>query len=299
MKTKLEMMVAYMAGRKGEAAESIRRERDDPTSDASLCLEALRSRSRRMFGANLPEMADPIPSPAIRWRMTAREKALRRFPSLLIGGSSAALVLIALGLAWRAQDDRLRQLEVTLARREAGWGDRFNRLEAALTRRETPSQTQSASSVGPKVLEPKPPTSVDTQTSLALARLEARLGELGQRIGEGQPRQVEDDQQVAQLRRDLDRLRQEVESAGRASKQESEGLSLAVGEILDLLRRLTMRLRATEPMQLPAPMPVLPQGHEAGFGQGPGMMHGPGQVPGQAQLPGQDHSYGATGRGKR
>jgi hypothetical protein len=287
MKTKLEMMVVYLAGRKGEAAESIRRELEDPTSEASCCLEAVRSRSRRVFGADLPEMADPIPSRSIRNRATARGMAGRRLPWLLFGASSAALVFIAVGTAWRAQDDRLRHLEATLARREDGWGDRFNRLEAALTRREPPSQRQPASSNGPNLQELKPPTPADGTTSLALARIEARLGELGQRLGEGQPRQDQDDQRVAQLRRDLDRLRQEVEIAVRSSKQESQELSVAVREILELLRRLTI------------PIPVPPQGHEPGVGQGPGMISGPGQVPGQAQMPGQDHSYRAPGRGKR
>jgi hypothetical protein len=299
MKTKLEMMVAYLAGRKGDAAESIRRELLDPTSEASRCFEAVRSRSRGLFGADLAAMADPIPSPAIHSRATARAAAGRRLPSRLIAASSAALVLVAVGLAWRAQDERLRHLEATLARRETGWADRFNRLEAALTRRELASQRQPASSNGPKVAEPKAPISADMPTSLALARIEARLGELGQRLGAGQPRQNENDEQVAHLRLDLDRLRQEVESAGRSSKQESQGLSVAVREILELLRRLTMRSRAAEPMQVPVPIPVLPQGHEPGVGQGPGMMPGSGLVPGQVQMPGQDHSYGAPGRGKR
>jgi hypothetical protein len=299
MKTKLEMMVAYLAGRKGEAAESIRRELEDPTSEASRCLEAVRSRSRGIFGADFPEMPEPIPSRSIRNRATARGMAGRRLPSLLFGASSAALVFIAMGTAWRAQDDRLRHLEATLARGEARWGDRFNRLEAALTKREAPSQRQPASSNGPNLQELKPPTPTDWPTSLVLARIEARLGELGQRLGEGQPRQDPDDQQVAQVRRDLDRLRQEVESAVRASKQESQQLSAAVREILELLRRLTMRSRATEPMQVPLPIPFPPQGHEPGVGQGPGMISGPGQVPGQAQMPGQDPFYRAPGRGKR
>ncbi len=118
--------------------------------------------------------------------------------------------------------------------------------------------------------ELKPPIPVDSPTSLALARIEARLGELGQRLGEGQPRQDQDDPQLAQLRRDLDRLRQEVESAVRASKQESQELSVAVREILELLRRLAMRSRAMEPMQVPVPIPVPPQGHEPGTWPRPG-----------------------------
>jgi hypothetical protein len=297
MKTKLEMMVAYLAGRKGEAAESIRREFEDPTSEASRCLEAVRSRSREVFGADVPEMPDPIPSRSFRNRATTRQRAGRRLPSLLVGASSAALVFIAVGTAWRAQDHRLRHLEATLARREDRWGDRFNRLEAALTKRESPSPRQPANSNAPNLQELKPPTPADRPTSLALARIEARLGELEQQLGQGQPKQDQDDQQVAQLRRELDRLRQEVEIAVRANKQESQKLSVAIREILDLLRRLLMNSRATEPMQGPVPIPVAPQGHEPGVGQGPGMMSGPGQV--QGQMPGQDHSYRAPGRGKR
>jgi hypothetical protein len=299
MKTKLEMMVAYLAGRKGDGAELIRRELADPTSDASLCLEAVRSRSRGVFGADLPAMPRPIPSRSIRKGATERAMAGRRLPSLLVGASSAALVLIAVGMAWRAQDDRLRHLEASLARREARWGDRFNRLEAAVTRREAPSLRQPASANGPNLQELMPTTPADGPTSLALARIEARLGELGQRLGEGQPRLDQDDQQVAQLRRDLDGLRQEVKIAVRGSKQESQELSVAVREILQLLRRLTMHSRTTEPMQFPVPIPFQPHGHEPGVGQGTGMISGPSQVPGQSQMPGQDQSYRAPGRGKR
>jgi hypothetical protein len=299
MKTKLEMMVAYLAGRKGDAAESIRRELQDPTSEASRCLEAVRLRSRGLFSADLPEMPDPIPFRPIRDRATARRIPGRRLRSLLVGASSAALLFVAVGTAWRAQSDRLRQLEATLARHEDRWGDRFNHLEAALTRREAPSQRQPASSNAPKLQELKPPTPAETPTSLALARIEARFGELEQKLGEGQPRPDQGDQQVAQLRGDLDRLRQDMEIAVRASKQESQKLSVAVREILELLRSLTINSRATAPMQVPEQIPFPPHGHESGVGPGPGMMSGPGQVPGQAQMPGQDLPHRAPGRGKR
>jgi hypothetical protein len=299
MKTKLEMMVTYLAGRKGEAAESIRRELDDPTSEASRCLVALQSRSRSAFSAEPPETPVPMPSRSIPNGATAREMPGKRLPSLLLGAFSAALVLVAVGMAWQAQDERLRHLEATLARREAAWGDRFDLFEAALTRCEALSKRQIASSNGPNPQEPKPPVQTDGTTSLALARIEARLGELGQRLGEAQPRQDQDDQQLAQVRRDLDRLRQEVESAVRTSKQESQGLSVTVREILELLRRLMMHSRMTDPMQVPMPIPGLPQGREPGLGQWPGKIPGPGQVPGQAQMPDQDHSNGTPGRGRR
>jgi hypothetical protein len=218
--------------------------------------------------------------------------------ALLFGTSAAALVLLVVGATWRTPENRLRHLEAILARQEARWRERFQLFEAALTRREAPLQRQTPSSRGPNSPELKPPNPGDRPTSLALARIEARLGELGQRLGEGQPRQDQDDQRVAQLRGDLDRLRQEVEMAGRASKQESQELSVAVREILHLLRRLAMHSRVPEPMPVPVPIPVPPQGPEPGVGQGPGMIAGPGQVPGQARMP-KDHSPMAPGRGNR
>jgi hypothetical protein len=299
MKSKLEMMVAYLAGRKGDGAELIRRELADPTSDASLCLEAMRSRSRGVFGADLPAMPGPIPSRSIRNGATQRAMAGRRLPSLFVGASSAALMFIALSMAWRSQDDRFRHLEATLGRRDTRWGDRFDRLEAAVARREPPSKVQPVSSNRPNLQELKPTTQADAPTTLALARIEARLGELGQRVGEGQPRQDPDDPRVAQLARDLDRLRQEMEIAGRASKQESQELSLAVREILHILRRLAMHSRAPEPMPVPVPTPFPPQGHEPGMGQGPGMTPRPGPVPGPGQMPGPGQPRLAPGRGNR
>jgi hypothetical protein len=299
MKTKLEMMVAYLAGRKGEAADSIRRELEDPTSEASRCLDAVRSRSRMLFGADLAEMPVLIPSRSIPDRTTARGMAGRRQRSLLVGASSAALIFIAVGMQWRAQHVRLRHLEATLVRGESRWEDRFNRLEAALARRQAPSQTQPASAIRPNRQELKPVSPAEIPTNLALARIEARLGELGQRLGNGQSRQDQDNQSVAQLQRDLDRLRQDVEVSVRTSKQESQELSVAVREIRELLRRLTIRSLATEPMQVPVLIPVPLQGHELGVGQNPNMISRPRQVPGQGQMPDQDHSNKAPGRGKR
>ena len=298
MKTKLEMMVAYLAGRKGEAADLIRRELDDPTSEVSLCFEAVRSRSRGLFGADPPEMPVLIPSRSIRKRETARGMARTRLPSLFLGAAAAALVFIAVGMAWRAQTNRFHHLEATLETREARWGDRFNRLEAALAKREAPSKGLPARPNGPNVQEIKPTTPADGPTSLALARIEARLGQLGQPPAQG-PAPIQDDQQVAQLQRDLDVLRQELKTASRASGQASQELNGAVREILQLLRRLMMQSRAAGPMQVPVPIPVPTHGLEPGLGQGSGMLPGPTHVPGQAQMPGQDPSFGATGRGKR
>jgi hypothetical protein len=299
MKTKLEMMVAYLAGRQGETAELIRRELEDPTSEASRCLEAMRSRSRRVFSTDGLETQDLIRPPSIRSRATAPKVARKRLAPLVVAASSAALVIIVVGVAWRAQDDRLRHVEAIHAEREARWTDRFNRLEAALLKWEAPSRRQTPGAKGPNAPELKTPAPSDPPTSLALARIEARLGELGQRLGEKQPGQDPNDPRVAQLAQDLDRLRQEIETAGRTSKQQSQELSVAVREIVHLLRRLAMHSRAPEPMQVPVPIPFTPQGHEPGMGQAPGMVPGPGQVPGPAQMPSQGQSHLAPGRGNR
>jgi hypothetical protein len=161
---------------------------------------------------------DPLPARPIRDRTTAPGIAGRRLPSLLLGASAAALVVLAVAAAWRSQDGRLRRLEATLARREAGWADRFDRLEATLARREAPPPGEPPGSKAANSRELQPPTPADGSTKLALARIEARLGELGRQLEEGQAGRDQDDQRGAQIRRDLDRLRQEVEMAVRASR---------------------------------------------------------------------------------
>ena len=295
MKTKLEMMVAYLAGRQGEAAGSIRRELGDRTSEASRWLEALRSRSGGILGAGPPEMADPRPARPIRDRTTGRGMAGRRLAALLLGASAAALVLLAVAAAWRSQEGRLRRLEATLGRREAGWADRFDRLEAALARRQAPPHGEPPGSKTVNSRELPPRTPADRPTHLALARIEARLGELGQRLEEGQAGRDQDDPRVAQIRRDLDRLRQEVELAVRASRQEGQQLGAAVREILQLLRRLASRSRLMEMMPVPVPIPVSPSGYEPRVGQGLDMI----PVPGPAQVPGPAATQPAPGRSHR
>jgi hypothetical protein len=291
MKTKLEMMVAYLAGRQGEAAGSIRRELGDPTSDASRWLEALRSRSAGLLGADAPKPPTPIPARPTRDRTPGPEKAGRRLP-VLLGSSAAALAVLAVAASWRWQDGRLRGLEAALERREARWADRFDRLEAALARREAPPQAEPAvpKAVSPREL--KPPTTADRPTSLALARIEARLGELDQRLEAVQAGRGQDDERVAQVRRDLDRLRQEVETAGRASRQEGRELGAAIREVLQLLRRLASQPASIETIPVPVPIPVSPPGPMPGVGQGPGMIPGSGRP----QVPEMPYSQRASGR---
>ena len=311
MKTKMEMMVGYLAGRQDETAGSIRRELEDPSSEASRWLEAVRARSREIFGPGSPEGLDSVatrpgrlpeeprliaPRP-IRNRPTAPAPRVpeRRPSRTLWGASAAALMLLAAGAAWRAQDDRLRRLETILVRREARWGDRLKHLEETLTKREAPPQKQAPSPKAPSSGDVRPSTPLDRPTRLALNRIEGKLGELERRLGESRTSEDLADQRVAQLRRDLDQLKQEVQTSSRAGRQEMQDLSRAVGELLLLVRRLATHPQGQEPMQIPVP----PQGQDMGFGRGPAIRLGPGQIPNQGQMPGQEHDHIDPGWGNR
>jgi len=295
MTTKLEILVGYLAGRQGTASESIRRELEDPTSEASRWLEAVQKRSRAVSRPGSPVAQCLISSASMRNGKTSRGWVRKRLLPFVSGVSAASLVLIAMGVAWRAQDDRLLRLETVLAAREAKWGTRFDHLDAALTRREvvpkgkTPGSKESVSPQG------KPSATVDGPTVLALARIEARLGEVGERLREAQSSQNQSDPAIDELRRDVERLRKEVETRAQSSKQESHEQSLVVQEILQLLRRLAMRPWGPQPMQFPVPEPL--QERQRRGGQAPGLMPGMEQVPGQGQVTDQDHPRMDPGQG--
>ncbi len=293
MKTKLEIMVGYLAGRQGEDVESIRRELADPSSEASRWLEAVR-RGRGGSSARARRRNGTSSRLARADRQRSRDSSQLARPAIgrphqrpgcpggdrhgsSRGASAAALVLLAVGAAWRAQDDRLRRLETILDRRETRWGDRFQHLEEALTKHEAPPQKQAPSPKEPSPREVKPPALLDGPTRLALNRIERKLGELEQRLGESRTSQDLADQQVADLRRDLDQLKQEVQTSSRA-----------VREVLLLVRRLATRIQGQQPMQVP----VAPQGTDPGFGRGPGILFGPGLIPNQGQMPGLEHNDG-------
>ena len=100
MTTKLEMMVGYLAGRQGKAAESIRRELEDPTSEASRWLEVMRRRTRRKSPrSSLTTARQPSSSDSVRNGVTIQKPGPKRLLPFLSGVSAASLVFLAIGLA--------------------------------------------------------------------------------------------------------------------------------------------------------------------------------------------------------
>ena len=131
MKTKLEMMAGYLAGRRDESADLIRQELGDPASEACRFLEAMREKSRGALEVNPPRRPDYGPA--------ARGPIARAFPKparlpVTVVALVVSPLLIAVGAAWWAHDQRLRGIEASLSRGDEGWEGRVRRLETAVAR---------------------------------------------------------------------------------------------------------------------------------------------------------------------
>jgi hypothetical protein len=240
MKTKLEMMAGYLAGRRDESADLIRQELGDPASEACRFLEAMREKSRGALEVNPPGRPDPVPAPAAPVARALRGPARLRVAVLALVVSP---VLIAVAAAWWAHDLRLRRIEASLAREDERWGGRVRSLETAVARGRDATES-------------------------ALARLEAALGKLERRLGEDHASRLDpDDPTVARLRRDLDDLRENLGASERADRQDLQELRSAIEEALRLLRLLEARPPAQPPVQVPVPV-LIPMP-----AQGPGLKH--------------------------
>jgi hypothetical protein len=292
MKTKLELMVGYLAGRQGDSVESIRLELRDPTSEASRWLEAVRSKSRAMLDAGSLEAQGSGP-PLVPKNSENRGRARNRLVRMFLGTAAAALAFLGGVAAWRAQDESLKRLEATLRHQEARWEARFNQVDSIFERMETVRPSKLPTSREPVSREGKSERPAEPQPYLALARIEARLLEFGKRLEETTRSQAQSDPTIDQLRRELEQIGQLVEARSRASQQEMQSLNAVVQEVLQMLARLSLNSRVPDVMQVPLPVPVPPQGLLPGFGQGPGML--PGAV--QDQAPGQENHRGRLDNG--
>jgi hypothetical protein len=142
MKTKLEMMAGYLAGRRDESTERIRQELSDPASEASCFLEAMRAKSREALPENPPK------------------QPLRPWLPFTVLAMVIAPLLIAAGVASWAHDRRLRRIEASRPREDEQWEDRIRRLETAIAR--------DGNTAG----------SARARLESALDKLERRLGEI-------------------------------------------------------------------------------------------------------------------------
>jgi hypothetical protein len=275
-------MVGYLAGRQGRGAESIRRELEDPTSEASRWLLALQRKSQAVSKIAFPKVQAVASPAAMRNGMITRQSGKKSSLAFLSGFSVATLAFVALSLAWRVQENRLLRLESMLKEREAWWTSRMAQLNEALTpRKEIPrAETQKTKQSG--VPQAKPPAAVDGQAVLALARIEARLTEVGDRLSEAQSGQNQSDPMIAELRRDIDQLRKEIETTAQTNRQENQELRMVVQEVLQLLRRLSIGPWGPGPMQVPFPEQL--QEHQRRGGQRQGVL------PGGELLPGLGHN---------
>jgi hypothetical protein len=142
MKTKLEMIAGYLAGRRDDSADQIRQELGDPANEACRFLEAMQEKSRGALRVNAPGR------PARLWLPIT---------SLALVG---ALILIAVGAAGWVHDRRLRSIEASLSRADQRWADRVARLETAVARGGNTTESALA------------------RLEAALGKLEGRLGEI-------------------------------------------------------------------------------------------------------------------------
>ncbi len=296
MTTKLEMMVGYLSGRQGKGAEWIRQELEDPTSESSRWLEAVQKRSQAVCRIGLPNVQTPASPPEMRKGMAMRGSRGKWLLPFLSGFSVASLLFIATGVAWRAQDTRLLRLETTLTEREDRWATRFGHLNEVLTTRKAApagNKTESKQSASPQA---KLPATADGQTVLALARIEARLGDLEERLGEARSSQTQTqtDPMITELRTDVDRLRRDMENRAQSSSQQSLEMKMVLQEVLQLLRRLASGPWVPGPMQVPVPQ--LLQEHQRHGVPEQGMMPGAEQLPGQGQMTDRDHSLTDPGQ---
>src|SRR6476469_9704361 len=94
MKTKLEMMVGYLAGRQGESAESIRRELRDPAGEASRWLEEVQSRSRDILDGGLLKSRGLDLHPYLRKGIVVQRPGRRRWLTVLLGASAMTLAFV-------------------------------------------------------------------------------------------------------------------------------------------------------------------------------------------------------------
>ena len=230
MKTKLEAIAGLLAGR-ADSPEALLAELADPTSEASLFLEATRTKSRALLAK--PRVAD---APAKPGRLGSR-----RLVGLLIAGGLATLVL-AVAVPLRVGAIRQARLEAALADQHRQAEADRTRLEAALAR-------------AVEVLRPaESPPSREPAIEASIASLEAMLLEQARRLDDlaramppasSPPGMVpgpsRPDPALAEIRAELAAIRREAAANELAGGRQFQELRTIVQELNQVLRRLLGR----------------------------------------------------------
>ena len=283
MKTELERLVGYLAGRQGESAERIRAALGDPSSAASRLLEVTRARTRAMLEPRPPDRANPERPDPTRRRVAPRPARPAR-AAWLAPGLAAAVLVIAAGAAWWDNAERLRRLETTLARRDRAWEASLGRRERAwrgqLGRLEA-AQAARAKEGRAAPTPPAAPAATPSGAEVLLARVEARLGRLEQRMDEaGRAPEEPDGPVLARLQRDVDGLRRAAEAEAKATRLELQAIRGLLRDFLQALARGSGRLGGPSPSSMPGqgtestplPFPLPMPGPNGGRGRDPSTM---------------------------
>ncbi len=230
MKTKLETIAGFLAGREDGAAP-LRGELGDPSSEASLFLEATRSRSRALI-------AEPAGVPG---GPGAEPEAARRPPrswAMGLFGVMACLLAVA-ALLW-VGEVRLHRLESRLER------DRLA-VEADLRA----SEGRLARAL--EALKPGPPRELppsrEPAIEAAVNRLQTALDGHGRRLDElaragpapAVPFAPRPDPSLAEIRAELVLIRREAAANELASGRQMQELRTIVQELNEVIRRLLNR----------------------------------------------------------
>ncbi len=264
MRTKLDLIVDYLADRSDGAAEPIRRELGEPLSETSLFLEGLRDRTRGMLELVPAERLAPKGGrrdPAIVYAHGPARKRLNLFPL-----AAAAAVIVAVGVAWRDQRDQIQKLETANARREVEWQSLIQKLETA--RAENAAKEKAAEIAAQQLrklaraVEPAPrkPEGRDRVPELLLARLEAGLSKLDDRLNqtEGPPPPSRENAEldVDQLRRELEGLKQDTKTRDKAIGQDLKELRGTLEKVIMWVRQIASQPGLQSPIMFPVPVPV-------------------------------------------
>jgi hypothetical protein len=219
MRTKLEAVVGYLAGR--DADPSLLDELTNPSSEASRFLEATRTRSRALLEEPSPEqpVAPALVQPKSRqWR--------ERLGWATVG-------VLALGAAIGLGEIRFRRVEAAMERASIDARSRSEQVEAALARLADLNSSAGAS-VG--------------TNQVALGRLESSLGQLDGKV-QALVNRPSADPTLVEIRDQLTAIARELAASGKSNARQTEDLKSLIHENARLIKILINRSQPLAPVE--------------------------------------------------